>query len=217
MKRLSFFLFALTLAAGCSTSTDPADDTEATDSEIKSGGGSKLACADVGGTCVGIHYQACQGGTWADANTVTCGGGIGVGCCVKPQVPPPPPPPPPVSQCEAKGGRCTGISPTSCPEGFFADAKDFSCGGGVGAGCCWACPTLSPPAPGFCTNGTIEARKDEAGCVRGYDCVQSTKNECEQKGGQCVGLTPSSCVGGTWADASTHSCGGGIGVGCCVQ
>lgn len=214
MKRLSFFFTALVLAAGCSSSVEPAgDDTNASDSEIKSN--PKLACADVGGQCVGIHYQACQGGTWADANAVTCGGGIGVGCCVKPQVPPPPPPPPP-SQCEEKGGRCTGLSPTSCPEGFFADASTFSCGGGIGVGCCWSCPTLSPPAPGFCPNGTVKARKDEAGCVRGFDCVQPTQTECEAKGGQCVGLSPSSCASGNWADASTHSCGGGIGVGCCL-
>lgn len=217
MKRISFFLFALALAAGCSSSTDPTgDDTDATDSEIKKGGTKKLACADVGGQCVGIHYQACQGGTWADANAVTCGSGIGVGCCVKPQ-PPPPPPPPPVSQCEAKGGQCVAITPTACADGTFGDASTHSCGGGIGVGCCITCPTLSPPAPGFCTGGTITPKKAANGCVTGYDCVKPAQTQCEAKGGECVALTPTSCAGGTWADATTHSCGGGLGVGCCIQ
>jgi hypothetical protein len=132
--------------------------------------------------------------------------------------PTPPLPPPPVpTQCEAKGGRCTGLTPTACPEGFFASASDFSCGSGIGVGCCWACPTLSPPAPSFCPNGTITPKKDEAGCVRGYDCVQSAQTDCEAKGGQCVGLSPSSCVGGAFADYTTHSCGSAIGVGCCIK
>lgn len=34
------------------------------------------------------------------------------------------------------------------------------------------CPTLSPPAPGFCSDGKIVARKD-GDCVVGYDCVKS--------------------------------------------
>lgn len=215
MKRISFLLFALALAAGCSSSTDR-DDAASTDSELAKDSSSKLACADVGGRCVGLHYLACQGGTWADANAVTCGGGIGVGCCVIPH-PPPPPPPPAQTQCESKGGRCTGLSPSACPEGFFADASDLSCGSGIGVGCCWACPALSPPSPDFCPNGTTKPRKDEAGCVRGYDCVQPTPTDCEAKGGECVGLSPSSCAGGTWADAATHSCGPGIGAGCCLR
>jgi len=215
MKRMTFLFVTLALAAGCSASTspDPKDDTASTDAEIKKGHGSKLSCASVGGQCTGIHYQACQGGTWADANVVTCGAGIGVGCCVMPQPPPPPPAP---NACESFGGRCTGISPSACPEGFFADATQFSCGGGVGVGCCVACPTLSPPAPSFCPNGTIKPRKDEAGCIHGYDCVPAANNACEAAGGSCVGLSPSSCPSGNWADASTHPCGTGIGVGWCL-
>jgi hypothetical protein len=213
MKRLFFLLFALAVAAGCSSSTEPGDGTSSTDSDVKSGA-SKLACADVGGQCIGLTPYNCIGGTWADANAVTCGPGIGSACCVMPQ---PPPPPPLKTQCEAKGGRCTGVTPTACPEGFFADASEFSCGPGIGSACCWACPELAPPPPGFCTNGEIKTFKDEAGCVRGFDCVQNTQNDCVAKGGQCVGLTPGNCTGGTWADATTHSCGAGIGVGCCIK
>jgi hypothetical protein len=36
--------------------------------------------------------------------------------------------------------------------------------------CAAACPTLSPPAPSFCPNGTIKPR-EQSGCVVGYDCV----------------------------------------------
>lgn len=183
MKPTSFLLFssfALAIAAGCSTSAEPSDDSSSNESSI------------------------------VQKKNATDG-------CEDPQPPTPPPPPPVQTQCEAKGGRCTGLAPTSCPEGFFAPASDFSCGPGIGAGCCWACPTLSPPAPSFCTGGTITPKKDEAGCVRGYDCVQPAQNDCEAKGGECVGLSPSSCVGGSFADYTTHSCGSAIGVGCCVK
>ena len=123
--------------------------------------------------------------------------------------------PPALMQCESKGGRCTGVSPTACSEGFFTDADDFSCGPGVGVGCCWACPALSPPAPGFCPNGTIQPRKDEAGCVRAFDCVPNAKTACESKGGRCTGISPTSCSEGFFADADDFSCGSGVGVGCC--
>lgn len=79
--------------------------------------------------------------------------------------------PNPQNACEAKGGRCTGLSPTACPEGFFADANQFSCGAGIGSGCCWACPAIAAPPPSFCPNGTVTPKKDEAGCVRGFDCT----------------------------------------------
>jgi hypothetical protein len=171
MKRISFLLLALALIAGCSSSTDDASDdgdTGSTESDVKKGRKPKLSCASVGGACIGLSPYNCQGGIWADANAVTCGGGLGVACCVKPQPPPPPPPDP--------------------------------------------CPTLSPPSPTFCTGGTITPKKDANGCIVGYDCT----TQCASKGGQCVGLSPSSCIGGTWADASTHACGSGIGVGCCL-
>lgn len=32
------------------------------------------------------------------------------------------------------------------------------------------CPQLSPPAPGFCTGGTIKAKKDANGCTTGFEC-----------------------------------------------
>ncbi len=190
--RLSSWLVALgifvPLATACSATTgdettpDPSsEDADSVSSDVKAGKKKpkKLTCAEVFGTCVGLSPSSCVGGTWADATVVTCGGGLGVGCCVRPTPPPPPPPPPPV--------------PTPDP-----------------------CPTLSPPAPSFCPGGTITPRKDGA-CIVGYDCVPPPgKTLCEVRGGTCVGLAPSSCASGHWGDASTHSCGPGIGVGCCL-
>jgi len=39
--------------------------------------------------------------------------------------------------CEAAGGTCVGLSPTSCPEPHVVGfASQYSCGGGVGVECC---------------------------------------------------------------------------------
>jgi hypothetical protein len=120
-----------------------------------------------------------------------------------------------------------GLTPYNCTDGTWADYSTHSCGpvGFVGMGCCIKdpppdpCPTLSPPSPTFCTGGTIKPITDATGCVRGYDCVKPppTTNDCEKAGGECVGLTPYNCYGGSWADYATHSCGSGIGVGCCMH
>jgi hypothetical protein len=119
--------------------------------------------------------------------------------------------------CASVGGQCVGLSPTSCPSGRWADAAEITCGPGIGAGCCLPeCPVLSPPHPSFCPDGTIVPRKDDTGCVVGFDCVAPAPNACEAAGGACVGLSPSSCPSGNWADASTHGCGGAVGVGCCL-
>ncbi len=199
----------LPIAVACTASTDPepADEpTASADDEIKLG--KKKSCASVGGACVGLSPSSCVNGTWADAKEVSCGGGIGVGCCIENPTPPPPPPPPPCpvlsppgpgfcpngivtpkknaqgctigftcepatpNACEAAGGECVGLSPTSC-NGIWADASKYSCGGGLGVGCCVLCPALSPPGPGFCPNGTITPKKNDVGCVVGFTCTPS--------------------------------------------
>lgn len=185
----SFLALALTLPLGgslaaCAAHTDeesvqPAPEdpsTQSDDLKKKSKKKPKLSCASVGGSCVGLAPSSCIGGTWADANAVSCGGGLGVGCCVLPQPPPPPPPPP----------------PSECPE-------------------------LTPPSPSFCPNGKVSAiHDDQTGCVVGFECTPAPATKCEDFGGSCVGLAPSSCPSGKWGDATTHSCGPGIGVGCCL-
>lgn len=118
--------------------------------------------------------------------------------------------------CASVGGACVGLAPSSCADGHWADASKVSCGGGVGVACCISCPVLSPPAPGFCPDGKIVPIKNANGCTGGFDCVPPAGNACTAAGGTCVGLAPASCASGHWGDASTHSCGGGLGVGCCL-
>ncbi len=117
--------------------------------------------------------------------------------------------------CAAVGGACVGLSPSSCSGGHFADATKVSCGGGIGVACCVTCPVLSPPAPGFCPDGKVVPRTNENGCAAGFDCV-TPPNACVSAGGTCVGLSPSSCPAGHIGDATTYSCGSGIGVACCL-
>ena len=38
--------------------------------------------------------------------------------------------------CTTAGGTCVGIAPGSCPNNNFGDATKYSCGGGIGSGCC---------------------------------------------------------------------------------
>ena len=38
--------------------------------------------------------------------------------------------------CTTAGGTCVGIAPGTCPNNKFGDASKYSCGGGVGTGCC---------------------------------------------------------------------------------
>lgn len=130
--------------------------------------------------------------------------------------------------CASLGGQCVGLAPTSCPSERWASTSEGSCGDGVGVGCCLpSCPQLSPPAPSFCPDGTITPRKDASGCIRGYECEPRDGGSsdggdaglvtCDSLGGLCAGLSTSSCKGmGRWADMSKVTCGGAVGVGCCV-
>lgn len=38
--------------------------------------------------------------------------------------------------CTAAGGTCVGLAPGSCPNNKFGDATKYSCGPGIGTGCC---------------------------------------------------------------------------------
>ncbi len=147
------------------------------------------------------------------------------------------------TSCRSAGGTCKGISPGACgtslfdPNGHWGSASEFSCGRGVGAGCCLpSCPQLAPPAPGFCSNGRTVLVKNKAGCSVGLDCIVadagpadsgrtdsgSASNACTKAGGTCTGLSPSACGNGPfdpsghWGSAAKFSCGGAIGVGCCL-
>lgn len=86
--------------------------------------------------------------------------------------------------------------------------------GGVDAGDDASCPTLSPPAPGFCDGASPVPKYDSNACIVGYGCAPL---DCAAAGGQCVGLSPGSCPAPKrFGDATKYTCGGGIGSGCCL-
>ena len=184
---------------GTSTGASGSESVDTADSDIKSG--KKQSCASVGGACVGLAPSSCADGHWADASKVSCGGGVGVACCISCPVLSPP-------------------APGFCPDGKIVPIKNANgCTGGFD--CVKTtpadCPELVQPPPGFCPGGSVVPHKNAStGCVDGYDCVPPAGNACTAAGGTCVGLAPSSCASGHWGDASTHSCGGGLGVGCCL-
>lgn len=137
LKNFSSLLLSVALlapiAVACGGSSEP--DTESSTSDI-TGQKGKLSCAEVFGECVGLAPSACQGGTWADAKTVSCGGGLGVGCCVKPTPPPPPPP------------NCPTLSPPHpdfCKDGKIKPRKDAS-------GCTVGYDCEKNPAPASCAS-----------------------------------------------------------------
>jgi len=195
----------LPLLAACSGHTtdepaaadDGADPTGTVDSDVKAG--RKKSCAAIGGTCVGLSPSSCTGGHFADASKVSCGAGVGAACCIScPAISPPAP------------GFCPGgkVVPRTNENGCTAG---FDCVQDPAP----PCPEIAQPPPGFCPGGSIVPHKNSAGCTVGFDCIPSP-NACVSAGGKCVGLTPSSCPGGHVGDATTYSCGGGVGVECCL-
>lgn len=42
----------------------------------------------------------------------------------------------PANTCEAAGGECVPVVPDACSEGIVGDAREYSCGGGLGVMCC---------------------------------------------------------------------------------
>ena len=83
------------------------------------------ACETAGGQCVGLTPTNCKDGTVGDATKYSCGGMVGVMCCLPKQ-----------TSCEAAGGACVGLTPTNCKDGKVGDANVYSCGGGLGVMCC---------------------------------------------------------------------------------
>lgn len=203
---------ALPLLAACGGSTTDAPGTDGTNSgastaepgqpvDSSATSGQQQTCASVGGTCVGLAPASCVGGHWADGSKVSCGGGLGVGCCIL---------------CPA-----IALPPADfCPGGNIVPRKNAN-GCDSGFDCVKTnpldCPQIALPPASFCPDGTLVMRKNpNTGCDAGFDCVPPSTNACTAAGGTCVGIAPSSCASDHWGDASTHSCGGGVGVGCCL-
>ncbi len=62
------------------------------------------SCEDAGGTCVPLVPDACEIGSVGDATQYSCGGGLGVECCL---------PPAPSNSCSA-ASDCSGALPDFC-------------------------------------------------------------------------------------------------------
>lgn len=140
----------------------------------------------------------------------------------------------PAVTCQSAGGACVALAPGACDAPKrVGDASKFSCGGGLGVQCCFdACPTLSPPAPGFCSGGaTLKADVDATGCTRGYHCLhqitdaQDVMSVSARAGDEIeLGLASNPTTGYRWVvgddgplDAPTEryapTAGGGVGGG----
>jgi hypothetical protein len=145
--KLSNLLFSLLLASSLAPTlaacgSGDVDLGKSADEELRrrarDGGAAPKTCAELGGQCVGINATiACP--KWADANQATCG--VGVGCCL-PGDPPRDGGGAPAQDggsapqsCASAGGQCVGVSATiACPR--WGDPNQYSCGGGIGVGCC---------------------------------------------------------------------------------
>jgi hypothetical protein len=67
------------------------------------------------------------------------------------------------------GAACAVVACTNSPNPSEESSQDDLTAAST-------CPTLTPPSPQFCPNGTIKPRKED-GCVVGFDCLPS-HNPC---------------------------------------
>lgn len=110
--------------------------------------------------------------------------------------------------------------------GVSGDASATDGGGSPGDG--GECRPVPPLSPDVCqATENIVSRLDDRGCWLGFDCVPKDQDggsapdaaapPCPSGRGQCVGISPTSCQDGVFAPSEVASCGGGVGVGCCVS
>jgi hypothetical protein len=95
----------------------------------------RMPCEAAGGSCVALYPGSCADGEVGDATEYSCGGGLGVMCCLPKQT---------QNECESKGGGCVALTPTSCSDGISTGAEGYSCGGGLGVTCCMPYSACTP-------------------------------------------------------------------------
>ncbi len=106
-----------------------------------------------------------------------------------------------------------------------SDAAAGDGGGGADGGECRPIPPLSPDV--CAVDERVVSHLDDRGCWLSYECQPNDQDggpapdadvpPCPTGRGQCVGISPTSCPDGVFAPSDVASCGGGIGVGCCVS
>ena len=185
----------------CLPGTDGGQDAGHVDAGTDAGheDAGPASCTAAGGQCVAVVPGACAGGIVGDGSRYTCGSGVGTECCFPAadgghDAGPEPQDAGPTS-CAAGGGQCVAVVPGACAGGMVGEANIYSCGSGVGVECCF-------PGPGGQDAGPHPA---DAGPMT-----------CTGAGGQCVAVVPNSCPHGTVGDSRLYSCGGGLGVECCL-
>ncbi len=109
--------------------------------------GPSVGCEDVGGSCVALGANpsaTCPSGVVGDADDYSCGGAVGVMCCLP------------------KLGTCAGIANIQCPagQGCVDDPSDSCDPANAGADCSGVCVK---GVPGDCRL---------SGCDSGKNCVQ---------------------------------------------
>ncbi len=116
----------------------------------------------------------------------------------------------PPGSCAAAGGACQATG-AACRQ---LDTSGIVCAGSGQVCCLVTCPELTPLPPGFCDGGPTAELYDSHECIVGYACAPVS---CTTAGGSCVGLSPTACPAPRhFGDANTYSCGGGLGVACCL-
>ena len=186
----SFFVCAVTLGAasllacGSSKSSDSTATGGGSADEVRSG----VVTCDPGALASDRLQPDASGGPDAKSN-VTCDSGYTL-CRVDPNGP--------------DNDVCS--DPTDC----YACSKSAS----PAKATCNLPPKygkLCPPGAGSCVQDPNGAPGD------GVCQPDNAQNACEAAGGSCVALTPTSCASPKHVgDANTYSCGGGLGVECCL-
>jgi hypothetical protein len=159
----------------------------------------RMPCEAAGGECVALYPGNCANGTVGDANEYSCGGGLGVMCCLPAQ--------PQQNECESKGGSCVALTATSCSDGIATGAEGFSCGGGLGVTCCMPYSACEPEcrAIGTRSEGWYNSCTGELSCWA--NCAGATA-KCDAIGSRSEGWYASGnkgCNGSNligWANCS---------------
>jgi hypothetical protein len=142
----------------------------------------KTPCAEAGGSCVALYPGNCADGVVGSADEYSCGGGLGVMCCL--------PKPEPVT--------CGGFRGALCAEGQYCDPEPGMCHGADISGTCKdvtsACAEVLAPVCG-CNGVTYD-----------NDCERIRAGVALDHTGRCEKLCrKTGCSGQICADRSVNS------------
>lgn len=156
--------------------------------------GSEVTCEDRFGTCLKPNEQTCLG-EWTPADGAACP--TGLSCCLAAIDAGSPDAVDTDTNTNADTNTDTG--PTECENngGECVKVEPNSCQNGS-----WSVPPYACGSPSL------------ACCLPAIDAGHPIA--CETAGGSCVAVTPTSCTDGTWGAMQDYTCGGGLGVGCCL-